>query len=184
MKHITITLMNLLLVLNMNAMQLTQSIEEATLVEVQVEATASSDACCDQPNFAVKAANNNGPEKAKKAAAIKKLHNGIVGNWENTVYPFEVDEAGVIPGAFLTYNFHQSGHYTKIVGNKDVAIKEQGQWSISANGSSIIMEANNGNISEATIKHLQLDELVLEHELKVNNAAFCTKEKSFFFNKQ
>jgi hypothetical protein len=181
MRHIALIITTLLLAGTLMAMQQPQFTENATIsVATAIDTSGDDYDCCA---VSTTAAETEGLS-AEAAAIIRERKASIVGQWENTVYPFEVDDAGIVPGAFLRYHFAKDGSYTKVVGNTNMAIKETGIWYIAVDGNHVIMEAEDGAYSEAAIKLLQLDEMVLQHELKVNNPAFCTQEKAFFFNKQ
>lgn len=175
----------MLLIASLSMVQLSAMQQAGSPNDTFSELTTSiynTDDCCDDVPTRVNVSTK--PEKAVTNKAVAKMQAGIVGRWENTIYPFEIDDAGVMPGAYLRYDFSSTGEYTKVIGSTELSYEESGQWEIEDDGQTLRLTSSTGKITLAMIKHLQLDELVLEQELKVKNAAFCTKQKDFFFNKQ
>ena len=111
------------------------------------------------------------------------------------MYPFEIATASKsennfgqeIEGAFLYYEFREDGTYIKAFGSNNEKVEETGKWNLSDNGSILFLHPSNdcqAQSQQVNIKHLQLDELVLEQSLNTRNTNFCTGLKDFYFNKQ
>ena len=125
----------------------------------------------------------------KEVSSIKK---SIVGEWLNSLYPFEIARNGdkPMPGAFLQYQFNSDGTYSKLLGNNEAQLDEVGTWEISKDGQYLLLHTNdfeNGRKVKKTcmakIKFVMMDEMVLEHSLQVSNESFCTHLKDFYFSK-
>jgi hypothetical protein len=133
-------------------------------------------------------------EPAISKREMESIRQALAGKWENTMYPFEVltasangNEGEYIPGAFLKYEFRLDGTYTKTLGSARVKISENGRWELSSDGKTVFFHADDNSPKTtvaARLKHLQLDELVLEHALQCKDRSFSTGLKDFFFNKQ
>lgn len=127
---------------------------------------------------------------AKLTATRKEL----IGSWKNTYYPAEKITADIGDSSyqaddatFLRYEFKPDGSYSKSIKSRKASILEEGKWELSEDGSTIIfyhLENDMPTICSAKIKHLQMDELVLEHCLKAQKLGINTGMKSFYFNKQ
>ncbi len=129
-----------------------------------------------------------------RAAEFNRLQQGLVGSWSNSMYPFDPPARGGrqerIEGAFLTYELHADGTYTKSLGGNQLVVREKGAWELSKDGRFLLLHTTrevSGRRQQVTeiarIKYLQLDELVLEQALEANSQAFCTRRKDFFFYK-
>lgn len=124
-------------------------------------------------------------------AELTTTRKELIGSWKNTYYPSEkitVDTSDdydqVSEATFLKYTFEANGSYFKSVKGTDAAIEENGRWELSKDGSTIIFYTNDAKTYSARIRHLQMDELVLEYSLKARELGLCTGLKSFYFNKQ
>ena len=124
---------------------------------------------------------------------VNSIRQQLVGNWKNSFYPFEIVTAGTdntyqkpVEGAFFQYEFKADGTFTRSFGGTKKNIREAGKWEISKDGSFVFFHTFSKGIKQtsiAKIKHLQLDELVLEQSLCSKKAAFKTGLKQFYFNK-
>ncbi|NUQ26791.1 MAG: hypothetical protein HUU34_22845 [Saprospiraceae bacterium] len=147
--------------------------------------------CCDTPSTGNDSSTATKPA-APKPAAVKRAEANLVGKWENSLYPFDVVTADAngktnyqqVERAFLLFSFQADGTYTKKMGGTDVVLVENGSWSLSDDGQTLYLYPASGeNPQVARIKHLQMDELVIEHALQSSYANFCTKQKDFFFSR-
>jgi len=113
-----------------------------------------------------------------------QMHAALAGKWENTMYPFDENTSKLVENAFLSYNFRIDGSYVKTLGGAKKCIEEHGRWEVTPDGSEILLFSADGLAPQTIrIKYIQADELVLEHALKCDEQRFCTKQKSFYFNK-
>ncbi len=117
-------------------------------------------------------------------AAAAKMHAALAGKWENTLYPFDESAPKMVEGAFLTYNFRVDGTYVKTLGGTGKLIEEHGRWEVSPDGTQILL-FHTAEVAPQTIhiKYVQADELVLEQALNCKEPGFCTRQKTFYFNK-
>ena len=165
----------------------------------------NSPSCCpdeaiettkDKTNNKNKAERDTGKYKSKpETKAAQAVYDALIGEWGNTMYPFEIitvsnsdkDLGKPVKGAFLLYNFREDGTYFKSLGGLEEKREETGYWSLSQDGSELYLHTPCGDeaqVQTIKIKHLQLDELVLEQSLKSDNLRFCSGLKDFYFNKQ
>ena len=123
---------------------------------------------------------------------LTQLEEALVGEWSNSLYPFEMERNGGKPmaGAFLYYHFNADGTYRKSLGNSEAQLDEMGRWEISADGQYLHMHTDayeNGRkvkkTTTARIKFVMFEEMVLEHPLKVSNQIFCTDARDFYFSR-
>ncbi len=120
------------------------------------------------------------------SAERKKLSASLIGEWANTLYPFDLDrnDNRAMAGAFLYYRFNADGTYSKSLGNSEAQLEEVGRWEISNDGQYLIMHTKKTKkTSKARIKFIMFDEMVLEHSLKVSDESFCTNLKDFYFSR-
>ncbi|MDX1939574.1 MAG: hypothetical protein SFU99_03435 [Saprospiraceae bacterium] len=122
-----------------------------------------------------------------EAAMLANIRTALIGRWEN---PNFVSENPAIKNGSLRYQFRENGTYSKVLGGSETRIEEEGAWEISADGKHLLMRSQslcNGQqvavTNVAAIKHLQMDELVLEQALCVDGVNISTEPKDFFFNK-
>ena len=111
----------------------------------------------------------------------------VTGNWENTLYPIKVKTAlpqQDIENAYLKYEFKEDGILIRKLVNRTFSIKDKGSWSISRDGKHIIMRMDEGKVAVASLKYVNMDELVLTHLLFCDNDRFATDTKDFYFNRQ
>jgi len=123
---------------------------------------------------------------------LTHLQEALVGEWANSLYPFEINRNGGEPmaGAFLYYEFNADGTYRKSLGNSEAQLDEIGKWEISADGEYLLMYTDTyekgrkvKKTTTARIKFVMYDEMVLEHPLNVSGESFCTEKKDFYFSK-
>lgn len=124
-----------------------------------------------------------------KTAKAAKAEASLVGRWEN---PYFVLESGVngqdTNGRTLKYHFRQDGTYTRTLGGAETQIEETGTWEISEAGDQLMMRSRSmcdGKVvtTTATIKHLSMDELVLEQTMCVAGVVVASNPQEFYFNK-
>ncbi len=132
----------------------------------------------------VETAKNTSDDSSAKVATIRAA---LVGRWDN---PFFTLESQNIHNGSLRYHFRDNGTYTKTLGGAETQIQEEGTWEVSEDGKHLLMRSKslcNGQevavTQVATIKYLQLDELVLEQSICVDGVAVSAESKDFYFNK-
>ena len=105
------------------------------------------------------------PSIAQKEMDFAKT--SLIGNWENASYPFK-ERKKKFKNAFFHYSFAEDGTYQIQFGDDKKEFRELGIWEISKDGKFVIFHKNNSSsVYLAKIKHLDLDEMVLEQELKI-----------------
>lgn len=131
------------------------------------------------------ATNNDGD--TIEAAAMAAIRTQLIGQWENPFFTLEFDSN---KNGFLKYHFREDGTYTKILGGGELPIEEEGTWEVSEDGKYLLMRSQNlcdgqpAMVTQvATIKHLSLDEMVLQQSVCVDGVAVSGESKDFFFNK-
>lgn len=125
---------------------------------------------------------DKGNEPMTEKAA--RMHAALAGKWENTLYPFDENGSMIVEDAFLSYNFRKDGTYVKTLGGSQKRFEVHGRWEVSADGAQIFLYDSAEAAPETIcIKYVQADELVLELALKCAEPGFCTKQKSFYFNR-
>ncbi|GJM32125.1 MAG: hypothetical protein DHS20C18_11260 [Saprospiraceae bacterium] len=142
--------------------------------------------CCNgSPDSSI--TNSLTSEETTSAVALKMM-TLLNGQWENMVYPFEVQNDGnkmPLEGAFLRYEFRADGSYVKTLGCKSSRINSSGSWSVSNDGNHLLLYEDCDKAPlKAKIKYIELDELVLEQALVSGEPQFCTGKKDFFFAKR
>ncbi len=123
-------------------------------------------------------------EDSVEAADIANMRNTLVGKWQNPFFEYKNANGS------LKFHFRGDGTYTKMLSGGEFLIKEEGNWEISNDGKHLIMRSQSvceGELTTrtqvATIKHLQLDELVLEQAVCVDGVTVSAEPKDFYFNK-
>lgn len=123
---------------------------------------------------------------------LDRLRNGLVGEWANSLYPFEVAGAdrAQMAGAFFYYQFNADGSYRKSLGDSESQIDETGRWEISADGQYLLLHTEEyegwRKVRKTTVAQIKLvmwDEMVLALALRINDQRFCTDIKDFYFSK-
>jgi hypothetical protein len=124
-----------------------------------------------------------------EATKVSAVQASLVGRWESPNFMLE-DGNNVrdTNGRSLKYDFRADGTYTKVLGGAEVQVEEQGTWSLSKDGKQLIMKSKtlcDGQLvtNIANIKHLVMDEMVLEQTLCVAGTVVNTAPKSLYFNK-
>lgn len=126
--------------------------------------------------------NPAGNDSSKNARVVASL----VGKWEN---PYFALESGKDSNArYLKYQFREDGTYIKMLGGAETQVEETGTWEISEDGSQLLMRSRSlcdGKVmtTSATIKHLSMDELVLEQTMCVAGVMITSEPQDFYFNK-
>lgn len=131
----------------------------------------------------------------KPFAKLNDIHEDLVGKWENILPQVKLKDAGnpeipatTLEGVKVLFNFQADGQFRKsIISNDEVTFEETGQWEVSKDGMYIYLHCYNESGQLATqavkIKHLDLDELVLEQPLAIIGQSYCTDNKYFYFQK-
>lgn len=133
--------------------------------------------------------NETATHDSAEAAKVSALQASLVGRWESPNFMLEEGNNGRdTNGRSLKYDFRADGTYTKVLGGAEVQVEEQGKWSLSEDGKQLIMKSKtlcDGQLvtNIANIKHLVMDELVLEQTLCVAGTIVNAAPKSFYFNK-
>lgn len=118
----------------------------------------------------------------------------LIGEWENILTKVELEALGnpeipkvSLQGVRVQITFQANGNFNKaIVTAEGVSFEEKGKWDISKDGEYILLHCadNDQPMTQAVkIKHLELDELVLEQPLAIIGKSYSTTNKYFFFNK-
>lgn len=127
-----------------------------------------------------------------KTEAEKRAEFNLIGSWEHFLQPFSLVSADAkgqtncepVEGAYLKLTFRKDGIYKRIMNNGRIKLEESGHWELSPDGNTLFLHAAKGNeIQALQIKHLQMDELVLEHALQSAQVNFCIDQQDFFFNR-
>lgn len=124
-----------------------------------------------------------------EAANLSKTRTTLVGKWESPHFMLDDEKNGRdTNGRSLKYQFRADGTYTKTLGGAEVQVEEQGTWSLSEDGAQLLMKSKalcdgQAMTHVATIKHLGMDEMVLEQTLCVAGTLVNAEPKSFYFNK-
>lgn len=118
------------------------------------------------------------------SAETAKLSAALIGKWECPNFMLE----DMNSSRFLKYTFRADGSYSKVLGGAEVQIEEKGTWSLSKDGNQLIMKSKtlcDGQLitSVANIKHLLMDEMVLEQTMCVADTVVSAVPKTFYFNK-
>lgn len=121
------------------------------------------------------------------AEKIANIRTTLIGRWENPF--FALDNQPLSYGS-LRYHFRENGTYLKTLGGAETRIEEEGTWEISEDGKHLLMRSKSlcdgqqvSVTQVATIKHLDLDELVLEQSICVDGVAVSAEPTDFYFNK-
>lgn len=101
-------------------------------------------------------------------------------------------EVSKLRSASIRFKFRKDGTFTKEISSNtsDVYGVERGRWELIKNGKFLLLHTINQEKVVAThcarIRHLELDELVLEQQLKVSGkfVADWEGDTTFYFNKQ
>ena len=129
-----------------------------------------------------------GNDSAKTAEATK-AEASLVGRWENPYFVLESGANGQdTNGRSLKYQFRADRTYTRTLGGAETQIEENGTWEVSADGNSVLMRSRSvcdgqTSVHTALIKHLSMDELVLEQTMCVAGIIVASEPKEFYFNK-
>ncbi len=122
----------------------------------------------------------------------------LVGNWNNTQYPFEIaqrfDQPGTfepIRGAFFDLELAENGSYVKRFGSEINTFIENGTWKLSKDGKYIVFNSKNGKkntsktLEALEISRLNGNKMVVKTAISVDKlSAFSTGTKSFHFTKK
>lgn len=126
---------------------------------------------------------------------LNAISNELIGEWENILPSVTLQAPGnpEIPSTTLTgvrvnLTFKADGTFTKsITGNSSVKFEEKGTWDLSMNGQYINLHSADASGKQVTqcvkIRHLDIDELVLEQPLALIGFSYSKENKLFYFNK-
>ncbi len=121
------------------------------------------------------------------AAKIANIRTTLIGRWENPFFALDTQPSSY---GSLRYHFRENGTYLKTLGGAETRIEEEGTWEISEDGKHLLMRSKSlcdgqqvSVTQVATIKHLDLDELVLEQSICVDGVAVSAEPTDFYFNK-
>ncbi len=131
---------------------------------------------------------------ASQANAVKAA---LTGEWRNTRANLTLsspdcgtDGAVEIDKASILLEFHADGTFIKVIRclTKDIRFEERGQWEVAADGKKVLLHvpvSGGQMITQALrIKHIELDELVVETPLAVVGRTFTSvPNNDFYFNK-
>lgn len=153
--------------------------------------------CCDTPaqtsDSSPLAGQGNAATTYAKPAALKKAEFNLIGSWEHSLRTFDMATAdatssaeySTVYHATLIFSFKADGSYSKKLLNAPIKVEEYGTWQLTDNGNTLTLYGDNGEEPQVIkVKHLQMDELVLEHALRAAEANFCINQKDFFFNRR
>jgi hypothetical protein len=131
----------------------------------------------------------------KQNTRLNDIREDLIGKWENILPQVKIRDAGnpeipatTLEGVKVVFDFKTNGFFQKsIISNGEVTYQENGKWEVSKDGAYIYLhcqDPKSGPITQAVkIKHLDLDELVLEQPLAVIGQSYCTDNQYFYFNK-
>lgn len=121
------------------------------------------------------------------SAKVANIRASLIGRWENPFFALDTQPSSY---GSLRYHFRDNGTYVKTLGGAETRIEEEGTWEISDNGKHLLMRSKSlcdgqpvSVTQVATIKHLELDELVLEQSICVDGIAVSSEPTDFYFNK-
>lgn len=156
--------------------------------------------CCDTPVQTPDSASPSNEQgntavatTSAKPAATKKAAFNLIGSWEHSLRSFDMATAAAtssaeystVYNATLLFTFKADGSYSKKLLNAPIKVEEYGAWQLTDDGNTLTLVSDNGDAPQVIkIKHLQMDELVLEHALRSAEANFCINQKDFFFNRR
>ena len=119
------------------------------------------------------------------------MENQLAGKWEHSFFASLVSADAPVPSdagnsrAILSYSFRKDGTYSKTLKISGITLDEQGNWELSKDGKYLLTRSCGGSGSKAIlVKHLELDELVLEQSLDSEDTTISAGLKHFYFNKQ
>lgn len=140
-------------------------------------------ACANYLNAGNNPTPGNG-EDTTESVNVAVVHNALVGRWENPYFEYKNANGS------LKFHFRQDGTFSKVLGGAEFLIKEEGTWEVSEDGKHLLMRTQSlcdgqaATVTQvATIKHLDLDELVLEQSICVDGVAVSAEPEDFYFNK-
>ncbi len=170
---ITILLLALLNVATLNAEQATSYSRDSVNTQVEIQATGGA----DKPVNTI-------------SAYAEKVQKMLVGKWSNPYFAMPENDAKQNSATMsLKIHFYANGTYVKMMDGAEMQIEEKGTWDINAAGTELVMHSDlcdgkaQQSVQVATIKHLQLDELVLEQAMCVAGINVSTKPQDFYFNR-
>ena len=134
-------------------------------------------------------------ENSMNKVSLNEISRELIGEWENILPSVTLQAPGnpEIPSTTLTgvrvnLTFKADGTFTKsITGNSGVKFEEKGTWDLTTNGKYINLHCTDTSGNAVTqcvkIRHLDIDELVLEQPLAMIGFSYSKENKLFYFNK-
>ena len=134
----------------------------------------------------------------KETQKIALMSQELTGEWISSTYAFDLaktmDDCGTfqpMKDAFLQFSFRGDGTFARSMGNRGVALRENGFWDITEDGQYLLMHVLDpqGNQIERTdvaaISYQTDGTFTLRQELKnrEKNDMFCTEVKEFGFHR-
>lgn len=128
-----------------------------------------------------------------------RQESALTGSWENILASVTLSDncAGnadshlEMKKVSLRFEFRRDGTFTRVLKSRDAQVRfqEEGRWEISKDGRNLLLHSVDSEGHAVTqcakIKHLEMDELVLEQPLAVVGRRFASVDnEDFFFNKQ
>ncbi len=120
------------------------------------------------------------------------IHAQLQGRWENVISSSELpdtareENAGpesVTATATLYYHFRSNGAFVLSIDNGAIHVEESGRWEISDDGQYLLLYFQGKEVEKAAIKYVELDEMVLEHSIRLPGTSYRTETRQYFFNK-
>ena len=135
------------------------------------EMTYRMDSRCGQP-FLQLSSDQAGTLDLTQTAKTNQLMNWLPGDWQ----------VGFVPGG-LQYTFFPDGRFQYISDSKDAYHLNTGRWTIARDGETLLLYTAQGQIQVLSIKHLQMDELVLSPVMGHNEIAPARAGEDWYLNK-
>lgn len=136
-------------------------------------------------------------QPVSKATKMLNVQRTLSGEWSSTVYPntviedLEAESQQQIMSAYFTYELSNDGTFVRTFGGHNLkTVSVSGIWQVSEDGNYIILHLPDGKGGYynrvAEIKHLAMDELVLDQPFGVSEleSRLCAEMRTFYFNKQ
>ncbi len=146
----------------------------ATLLTIsfgQEEMTYQMDGRCGQPFFHL-SSEFAGEFDLTQTSKSNQLLNWLPGDWQ----------VGFAPGG-LQYSFQTNGHFECMSQTGNAYHVNTGRWTIARDGETLVLYTAQGQIQVLSIKHLQMDELVLSPIMGHNEIAPAKAGEDWFLNK-
>jgi len=122
----------------------------------------------------------------------KTVRKEIAGQWEHSLSAENVSSIDGLLGDDLRYlqvkvrlDLRSDGTYSFSLYSLEAGelVDEAGTWTITKDGSTLVMNKLDGEQQLIRIKYLELDELVLEQDLEFGDHEYNLPKSDYFFNK-